>query len=130
MYANISNSQTLLLCMYFCLFTVPSPIVEVTSIDTVEYGKATSLECNVITVRGITSRVDIIWMTGYFTVVKRVDNVTASTINNSAVYTDQLVTLPLIVKDSGREYYCMVNITATFVATSSDVIVLSFAGKL
>ena len=130
MYANISNSQTLLLCMHFCLFTVPKPVVEVASIDTVEYGKSTALECNAIAVRGITSRVDIIWMTGYFTVVKRRVDVTASIVDNSAVYTDQLVTPPLSANDSGRPYYCVVSITATFVITSSDIIVLSFTGKL
>ena len=80
--------------------------------------------------RGITSRVDIIWMTGYFTVVKRRVDITASIVDNSAVYTDQLVTLSLSVKDNGRVYYCVVNINATFVVTSSNIIVLSFTGKL
>ena len=115
----------------FCLFTVPRPVVEVTSIDTVEYGKAATLECNVITVRGITSRVDIIWMTGYFnTVVKRRVDVTASIVGNSAVYADHLMTPPLSVNDNGRVYYCTVNIIATSVINSSDNIVLSFNGKL
>ena len=81
--------------------------------------------------RGITSSVDIIWKTGNFNTVvqKRVD-VTANIINNSAVYTDQLVTLPLSANDSGRVYYCEVDITTTFVSTSSYIFVLSFAGKL
>ena len=45
--------------MDILFFTVPSPVVEVTSIDAVEFGQATTLECNVIAARGITSRVDI-----------------------------------------------------------------------
>ena len=118
--------------MYICLFTVPSPVVEVTSIDTVEYGKATTLECNAIAVRGITSSVNIQWITVYnynYTTVRRVDNVTANIVNNSAVYTDQLVTPPLSVNDNGRVYYCEVSINATYGVSSYGSIVLGFTGK-
>ena len=123
------NHQILTTIMH--TFTVPSPVVEVTSIDTVEYGKVATLECNAFAVRGITSRVDIIWMTGYFnTVVKRRVNVTANIVNNLAVYTDLLMTPPQSINDNGRVYHCVVNITATSLVTSSDNIVLSFNGKL
>ena len=118
--------------IYFCLFTVPSPVVEVTSIDTVEYGKAATLECNAIAVRGITSSVNIQWITVYnyrYTIVRRVDNVTANIIDNSVVYTDQLVTPPLSVNDSGRVYYCEVSINATNGVSSYGIFVLDFIGK-
>ena len=62
-------------------------------------------------------------------VVRRVDNVTANIINNSAVYTDQLVTPPLSVNDNGRVYYCVVNITTTSSINGYDNFVLNFAGK-
>ena len=104
--------------MYMCgflLFTVPKPIVRITSIDTVEYGKTITLECNAIAARGITSRVDIIWQTGHnYTTVKRVDNVMANITNGSAIYTDHLVIPPFRAKDNGVIYYCVVNINATF----------------
>ena len=112
-------------------FTVPSAIVEVISIDTVEYGKVTTLECNAIAVRGITSSVNIQWITVYnysYTVVRRMDNVTANIVDNSAVYTDQLVTPPLNINDSGRVYYCGVIINATF-GVSYGIFVLDFIGK-
>ena len=115
------------------LFAVPSPVVEVTSIDTVEYGKAATLECNAIAVKGITSRVDIFWMyiTGYnYTIVRRVNNVTANVTNNTAVYTDQLVTPPLGVSDNGRVYYCAVTINTTYGVSSYGIFVLDFTGKL
>ena len=118
--------------LYICLFTVPSPVVEVTSIDTVEYGKAATLECNAIAVRGITSSVNIQWITVYnynYTTVRRVDNVTANIVNNSAVYTDQLVTPPLSVNDSGRAYYCVVSINASFGVSSYGIFVLDFTGR-
>ena len=118
--------------VYVYLFTVPSPVVEVTSIDTVEYGKTTTLECTAIAVRGITSRVDIFWVIydNYnYTIVRRVDNVTANIVGNSAVYTDQLITPPLSINDSGRIYVCAVNINTTFGVTSYNIFVLDFAGK-
>ena len=114
-------------------FAVPSPVVEITSIDTVEYGKATTLECNAIAVRGITSSVYIQWIavSNYsYAIVRRVDNVTANIEGNSAVYTDRLMTPPLNANDNGRVYYCEVNINATFVISSYGVFVLEFTGKL
>ena len=77
--------------------------------------------------RGITSRVNIIWKTGSnFTIVKRVENVTANIVNNSAVYTDQLVTPPLSTNDIGTIYYCEVGINRD---RYNDSIVLDFIGK-
>ena len=111
---------------------VPSPVVEIISIDTVEYGKATTLECNAIAVRGITSSVNIQWITVYnysYAIVRRVDNVTANIVGNSAVYTDQLITPPLSVNDNGRVYYCVLNINTTYGVTSYNSFVLDFTGK-
>ena len=82
--------------------------------------------------RGITSRVDIVWVyiTGYnYTIVRRVDNVTPNITNNSTVYTDELVTPPLSVNDNGRVYYCGVIINATYGVTSYGSIRLEFTGK-
>ena len=77
--------------------------------------------------RGITSRVDIIWMNGSsFTIVKRVENVTATIVNTSAVYTDQLVTPPLRTNDIGRVYYCEVSINGD---RYNGSIVLDFIGE-
>ena len=118
--------------MYILFFTVPSPVVEVTSIDTVEFGRAATLECNVIAARGITSRVDIAWVIlsqNNYTIVRAVEDVTANIVDNSAVYTDQLVTSPLSVNDSGRVYVCAVSINSTIGVSSHDTIVLDFIGK-
>ena len=114
----------------FCLFTVPSPVVEVTNIDSVEFGETTTLECNVIAVRGITSKVHIFWFDIYaYYILRRVEDVTANIVNNSAVYTDQLVTPPLNVSDNGRLYICTVTINATIEVSSYGILVLNFTGK-
>ena len=95
-----------------------------------EYGRAATLECNVIAVRGITSKVDITWKNRLrTTILRRVENVNANISNNLTVYTDQLVTPPLSVNDSGRVYYCEVSINSTFKITSFGSFVLNFIGK-
>ena len=131
---NVSNNSHYTL-IYVSFFTVPSPVVEVTSNDTVKYGEATTLECNAIAVRGITSKVDIVWIliSKYnYTIVRRVENITANIANSttsSVVYTDQLVTPPLSIDDNNRMYYCGVSINATFGVSSYGIFVLDFAGK-
>ena len=89
----------------------------------------TTLECSAVAVRGITSRVDIIWTTGFRT-VRRVEGITGNIVNSSAIYTDQLVTSPLSVSDNGRVYRCQVVINADFRINAFDSIVLDFIGKL
>ena len=93
-----------------------------------EFGKATTLECNAIAVRGITSRVDIIWTTGFRT-VRRAENVTTSTVNDSVIYSDQFITTPLSVNDKGRVYQCQVVINSNSKITAIGSIVLDFIGK-
>ena len=93
-----------------------------------EFGRTASLECNAIAVRGITSRVDIIWTTGFRT-VRRVDNLTASILNNSVVYSDQFITPPLSANDNGRVYQCQVVINADFRINAFGRIVLDFTGR-
>ena len=63
-----------------------------------------------------------------YTIVRSVEDVTANIVDNSAVYTDQLVTPPLSVNDSGRVYVCAVSINSTIGATSYGTIILDFIG--
>ena len=117
--------------LMFCLFAVPHVIVEVTSIDSLEYGETTTLECNAIAGRGITSRVDIVWITGFFSnVVRRRSDARGNIVGNSTVYTDQLVTPPLSFDDNGRVYYCAFNITEPDIFINFSSIILNFSGKL
>lgn len=112
------------------IFTVPSPVIEVTSIDAVEFGKPATLQCNVIELREIArSRVDIIWMT-QFSTVKRINDVKANIISNSTVYNDYLVTTPLSVNDNSIVYYCGVSInTPSGVHFFNGSIVIDFNSK-
>ena len=61
--------------------------------------------------------------------MRRVEGVTASTVNNSVVYSDQFITPPLSANDDGRVYQCQVVINADFRVNAFGSIALDFIGK-
>ena len=69
-------------------------------------GQSVVLDCSAVTVKGITSRVDIAWYSVWQ--VRRVNNVTASIINDTAVYRDSLNISSLTRQHDGRVYSCQV----------------------
>ena len=139
-------------CIFVYLYIVPTPRVQITIpeyqtfVDYETSGDASSgdsedkifanvtigdpltLDCTVTAIRGISSSVDIIWTTGG-RVVRRVDNITADIVNNSANYTDSFEISSLSAIDNGREYQCTVMINATRPIHNSDQITLNFLGK-
>ena len=91
--------------------TVPSPNVTVTAPNTQTVGQSLTLECSVTTVRGITSRVDIIWRRAS-TLLRRADNISPTMIS-SLLYTDTYTISQLSTTDDGREYQCEVVINTS-----------------
>ena len=133
--------------LFYILFIVPIPFVQISSSDNYEIsgnnsseqlgngtlgnltiGDPLTLDCTVTAVRGISSSVDIIWTTGG-RVVRRVDNITAGIENDSAIYTDSFEISSLSAIDNGREYQCMVVINATQPIYCSDQFTLIFTGE-
>ena len=101
--------------------------VTVTAPSTQIVGQSLTLECSVATVRGITSRVDIMWKTGNLMLATmEVKNVSS---NNSYVMYSSSYTIPqLSTTDDGRVYQCevVINTSPPVMATGSvrlDVIV-------
>ena len=83
-----------------------------------------TLQCTATIVRGITSRVDIIWTTGD-TQVRRVNNVTASSnINSTSVYYDSFIIPLLNITDIGNVYQCevLINSVASTTANANYII--------
>ena len=109
-------------------YTVPLPVVEVTTLNTPTLGLSTTLQCSAISVRGISSRVDIIWTTGN-TTERRVDGIVPDITNNSAIYNDLLVTQPLLIPDDGRVYQCTVIFNTSPRIVRSRFIILDFPGE-
>ena len=88
-------------------------------------GQSLTLQCEVTTVRGITSRVDIVWSSDG-TELKRMNNVSSTTMDNSLVYTDSYTISQLSTIDDGRVIQCEVVINA---AMANDDITLDMIGK-
>ena len=112
--------------MFF--FLVPTPTVSVTNISTQTVGKSLTLQCEVTTVRGITSRVDIVWSSDG-TVLRRINDTTATTMDNSLVYTDSYTISQLNTTDDGRVIQCEVVINTSPSVMASDSITLDVTGE-
>ena len=124
-----------LLVSYRCVFdyffiiniVVPSPSVTVTAHNTQTVGQPLTLTCNVTTVRGISSTVDVVWRTGGST-LKRSNNVTQTLLDSSVLYIDTYTITPLSTNDDGREYECRVVMHSTPITRSLGSITMDVAG--
>ena len=112
-----------------CAFnTVQLPIVTVTAFNTQTVGQSLTLECSVTTVRGITSRVDIIWSSDG-TQLERMEAVSvSSTTDDSVMYTDTYNISQLNTTDDGREYQCEVVINTSPSVMANDSVTLDVMG--
>ena len=99
-----------------------------TAPNTQTVGQSLTLQCEVTTVRGITSRVDIVWSSND-TELKRMNNVSSTTMDNSLVYTDSYTISQLSTTDDSRVIQCEVVITASPSVMASDSIILDVMGK-
>ena len=107
---------------------MPTPNVTVTAPNTQIVGQSLTLECSVTTVRGIISRVDIIWSSDG-TQLERMEGVNvSSTTDNSVVYTDTYNISQLNTTDDGREYRCEVVINTSPPVMANDSVTLDVMG--
>ena len=119
--------------MYKCEFIVmvdalvPTPTVSMTALNTQIVGQSVTLKCEVTTVRGITSRVDIVWSSDGIE-LERMNNVSSTTINNSLVYTIKYTIPQLSTADDDRVIQCEGVINATLPVMANDSIALDVTG--
>ena len=99
-----------------------------TALNTQTVGQSITLQCEVTTVRGITSRVDIVWSSDG-TVLRRIIGATATTMDNSLVYTDSYTISQLSTTDDGRVIQCEVVININPPLMASDSIILDVASE-
>ena len=107
---------------------VPTPTVSVTALNTQTVGQSLILQCEVTTVRGITSRVDIVWSSGS-TTLRTMNGVSSTMMSDSLVYTDSYTISQLNTTDEGRVIQCEVVINASPSVMASDSITLDVTGK-
>ena len=113
----------------FMISTVPTPSVTVTAPNTQTVGQPLTLTCTVTAVRGITSKVDIIWSRDSM-VLMRTNNTTPTMMDTSLVYTDNYTIVLLSTDDERREYECEIVINADTVVMATGSVVLDVMGKL
>ena len=107
---------------------VPTPTVSVNALNTQTVGQSLTLQCEVTTVRGITSRVDIVWSSGG-TELQRINDVSSMTMSSSLVYTDYYTISQLNTTDDDRVIQCEVMINANPPVMASDSITLDVTGE-
>ena len=110
------------------IVTVPTPSVAITAPNTQTVGQSLTLQCEVTTVRGITSRVDIVWSSGGQP-LQRMNNLSATTMGNSLVYTNNYTISQLTTTDDDRMIRCEVVINTTPPVMDSEIITLSVTGE-
>ena len=87
------------------------------------------LKCDATTVRGITSRVDIVWRSdgSELSIIKEVN--TSAVINNSVIFRDTYIITQLSTADEDKEYQCEVSIDTQSPVTANDSVRLNVTGK-
>ena len=94
------------------------PSIEIIALNKPTIGQSLTLESTITTVRGITSRVDIVWSSNSVE-LKRINNTNISlTVNDSELYEDTFNIPLLSTSDAGTVFQCKIIIT-----TVSSVIV-------
>ena len=104
---------------------VPDPSVNVTALSNQTVGQSLTLQCEATTVRGVTSRVDIVWSSDGI-LLRRINDTTA---DNSSVYTDSYNISQLSTTDNGRVIQCEVVINTSPTAMGGDNIILDVTGE-
>ena len=110
------------------IFLVSTPTVNVTAPNTQTVGQSLTLQCEVTTVRGITSRVDIVWSSNG-TIFRRINGVSSSVIDNSLVYTDSYTISQLSTTDDSRVIQCEVVININPPVTAANNVTLNATGE-
>ena len=92
-------------------------------------GESLSLECIVTTVRGITSRTDVIWRSGGFEIQRTIGARISSSTSSSIVYRDFYNISLLTTAEEGRIYHCegVINTSPNLITQSN--ITLDVNGK-
>ena len=117
-----------LLPFYLYNYAVPEPNVTLIPPNNPAVGQSLTLQCEVTTVRGITSRVDIVWSSGGME-VQRTNGTTATTMGNSSLYTDSYNISFLTTSYNARIIECEVLINTNPPITISDNFILHVDGE-
>ena len=92
-------------------------------------GQSLRLKCSVTTVRGVTSRLDIVWNSNGVE-LKRIEGAIAnSTTDKSMLFVDYYIILQLNTADEDRVLQCKIKINANTPVVVTDSIKLNVTGE-
>ena len=112
----------------FCI-VVPKPSIRIIAPNNQTVGQSLTLESTITTVRGITSRVDIVWSSNG-SELKRIEGHNFSSVANDSVMYTEFYTIPqLSTSDEGRVFMCDVFIDTTSPVMATDNVTLNVTGK-
>ena len=120
--------SSVLILIYLSTLLVPLPDVNVIALSDQTVGQSLTLQCEVTIVRGITSRVDIVWSSDG-EMLQMMNNVSSTTMDNSLVYTDSYTISMLNTSFNARTYECRVVINANPPTTTSNNVTLNVNGE-
>ena len=87
------------------------------------------LKCDVTIVRGITSRVDILWSSNDVELYS-IEGVDINSItNDSVLFTNTYIISQLSTADENREYQCKASIDTALPVTATDIVILNVTSK-
>ena len=108
---------------------VPVPSIDIIALNNQTVGQSLTLESTVTTVRGITSRVDIVWSSNGVE-LRRIRKATAnSTHDNTELYVDSYNIPLLTTTDDGRLFKCEIVIMANPTVVVAYNVTLDVIGK-
>ena len=108
---------------------MPIPNVNITTIGAWKVSQPLSLRCSITTVKGITSRVDIVWSSNGLE-LKRIDGANITFVSDqSEIYTVFYDILQLTTSDHGREFQCGIFVNAIPSVVAIGSITLDVIGK-
>ena len=110
---------------------VPIPIVSIEVETNQTAGQPLTLDCTVIAVRGLTSRVDITWLVNgvELETIRNVD-LSSPTDDETQLYMDSYTIDRLSVNDNENVYQCEVLIDSDPLVMATDNFTLNVTGKV
>ena len=113
----------------FFLILVPQPVIVVDAPGIQIVSEPLTLYCNITTVRGITSRVDIVWNSNDLE-LKKIEGVESNLTQGSLVlYMDSYTIPQLGTVDKGRSYECGIIINRVIPIIINGSITLDVTGE-
>ena len=106
---------------------MPIPSVTVNILNSQTVGQSLILKCSATTVRGITSRVDIMWSRDGLE-LNTIRGVNSSIIDDSESFTDTYTIQQLNTADENREYQCEVSINIDSPVKATGSVTLNVTG--